>query len=234
MSDFLIQNYQKVRARVLEKAIQYNRDPEKIVLLAVSKNFPATQVARVSALGQACFAENYVQEGVQKILTLKSLEPTRKLEWHFIGPLQSNKTKPVAENFDWVQSVDRLKIAQRLSEQRPENLDPLKVLVQVNMDDAPTKAGVEQTHVLTLCREILALPRLVLRGLMTIPDPKHSYAEELQVHTKTKHLFEHVKESLGCAAFDTLSMGMSGDLQAAIEAGSTMLRVGTAIFGART
>jgi pyridoxal phosphate enzyme (YggS family) len=155
------------------------------------------------------------------------------LVWHCIGPLQSNKTRPVAEHFDWVHSVDRLKIAQRLSEQRPADLPPLNICLQVNIDGGPTKAGVSPTDALALAQAVSALPRLVLRGLMTIPDPLESFDAQVAVHMQAKRLFDDLHASLGLPQFDTLSMGMSADLEAAVQAGSTMVRVGTAVFGGR-
>jgi pyridoxal phosphate enzyme (YggS family) len=201
-----------------------------VKLLAVSKTFPADAVAAVAALGQRDFGENYVQEGVDKIVALKSVAG---LVWHCIGPLQSNKTRLVAEHFDWVHSVDRLKIAQRLSEQRPAHLPPLQVCLQVNIDGGPTKAGVAPVDALALAQAVAALPRLVLRGVMTIPDAVDGFDAQLAVHTQAKRLFEELQTALGLPHFDTLSMGMSADLEAAIQAGSTMVRVGTAVFGAR-
>ena len=199
-------------------------------LLAVSKTFPADAVAAVVALGQRDFGENYVQEGVDKIVALNSVAG---LVWHCIGPLQSNKTRLVAEHFDWVHSVDRLKIAQRLSEQRPAHLPPLQLCLQVNIDGGPTKAGVTPSDALALAQAVAALPRLVLRGVMTIPDAVEGFDAQLAVHTQAKRLFDELQTALGLPQFDTLSMGMSADLEAAIQAGSTLVRVGTAVFGAR-
>jgi pyridoxal phosphate enzyme (YggS family) len=224
------QRYQAVRARITQAALQASRNPDDVQLLAVSKTFAAEQVREVAALGQRDFGENYVQEGVDKIAALKDLPG---LVWHCIGPLQSNKTRPVAEHFDWVHSVDRLKIAQRLSEQRPAHLPPLNICLQVNIDGGPTKAGVSPTDALALARAVVALPRLVLRGLMTIPDPVEGFDAQLAIHMLAKHVFDDLHASLGLPQFDALSMGMSADLEAAVQAGSTMVRVGTAVFGAR-
>jgi pyridoxal phosphate enzyme (YggS family) len=154
--------------------------------------------------------------------------------WHCIGPIQSNKTKLVADHFDWAHTVDRLKIAQRLSDQRPAHLSPLNVCLQVNIDGGETKSGIAPADVLALAVEIAKLPRLTLRGLMTIPDPVEGFQPQVAVHAKARALFDEVKAALNLPQFDTLSMGMTGDLEAAIRAGSTMVRVGTAIFGGRT
>jgi pyridoxal phosphate enzyme (YggS family) len=167
---------------------------------------------------------------VDKIVALKDVPG---LVWHCIGPLQSNKTRPVAEHFDWVHSVDRLKIAQRLSEQRPADLPPLNICLQVNIDGGPTKAGVSPTDALELAQAVSALPRLVLRGLMTIPDPVDGFDAQVAVHLQAKRLFADLHAALALPQFDTLSMGMSADLEAAVQAGSTMVRVGTAVFGRR-
>ena len=153
--------------------------------------------------------------------------------WHCIGPLQSNKTRPVAEHFDWVHSLDRLKIAQRLSEQRPAHMPPLQVCLQVNIDGGTSKAGVVPAEALALAQAVSALPRLALRGLMTIPEPAESVETQLAVHHQAQRLFDDMKAALHLPQFDTLSMGMSSDLEAAVQAGSSMVRVGTAVFGAR-
>lgn len=224
------QRYQAVCERITQAALQAGRKASSVQLLVVSKTFHAEQVAAVAALGQRDFGENYVQEGVDKIAALKDVPG---LVWHCIGPLQSNKTRPVAEHFDWVHSVDRLKIAQRLSEQRPADLPPLNICLQVNIDGGPTKAGVSLADALALAQAVSALPRLVLRGLMTIPDPLESFDAQVAVHLQAKRLFDDLHASLGLPQFDTLSMGMSADLEAAVKAGSTMVRVGTAVFGAR-
>jgi len=228
--DELSSRYQGVSERITQAVLQAGREPHSVQLLAVSKTFPADVVAVVAALGQRHFGENYVQEGVEKIAALKSLPG---LVWHCIGPLQSNKTRFVAEHFDWVHSVDRLKIAQRLSEQRPAHLPPLQVCLQVNIDGGPTKAGVAPSDALALAQAVGALPRLVLRGVMTIPDAVDGFEAQLAVHVQAKRLFDELQTALGLPHFDTLSMGMSADLEAAIQAGSSMVRVGTAVFGAR-
>jgi pyridoxal phosphate enzyme (YggS family) len=198
----------------------------------VSKTFSADDVRQVAASGQRDFGENYIQEGVDKIIALQDSQPA--LVWHCIGPMQSNKTKLVAEHFDWAHTVDRLKIAQRLSDQRPAHLAPLNVCLQVNIDGGETKSGIAPADVLALAAEVAKLPRLALRGLMTIPDPVEGFDAQVAVHAKARALFDEVKTGLNLPQFDTLSMGMTGDLEAAVQAGSTMVRVGTAIFGGRT
>jgi pyridoxal phosphate enzyme (YggS family) len=196
-------------------------------LLAVSKTFGPAAVGEAFAAGQRAFGENYIQEAVEKIALLRELP----LQWHCIGPIQSNKTRLVAANFDWAHTVDRQKTAQRLSEQRPEGMPPLQVCIQVNIDGGPTKSGVAPHDALALARDVAQLPRLALRGIMTIPEPAADFAAQKAVHMKAKALFDDLREA--GLALDTLSMGMTADLEAAIAAGSTMVRVGTAIFGGR-
>ena len=226
-------NLQSVRARIAAACQAAGRATDDVRLLAVSKTFGADAVAQARAAGQRAFGENYVQEGVQKITELA--DPA--LEWHMIGPLQSNKTRLVAEHFDWVHGIDRLKIAQRLSEQRPHERGPLQVCLQVNLDAGANKAGVPPDDALALAEAVARLPRLALRGLMSIPEPTADPRLELQIHQRTRALFEAVGQSLkaqGLApSWDTLSMGMTADLESAILAGSTLVRVGTAIFGRR-
>ena len=220
-------NLQRVQARIAAACLACGRDPSGVRLLAVSKTFDAQAVRQAHAAGQTAFGENYIQEAVDKIAALADLP----LQWHCIGPIQSNKTRLVAAHFDWVHSVDRLKIAQRLSEQRPPALAPLQVCIQVNIDGGATKAGVAPEDVLELARQLQALPGLRLRGLMTIPEPAADFAAALAVHLRARALMEALNaQGLG---LDTLSMGMTGDLEAAVHAGSTMVRVGTAIFGGR-
>jgi len=228
--DEMSSRYQGLSERITQAVLQAGRQHHSVQLLAVSKTFPADQVAAVAALGQRDFGENYVQEGVDKIAALKSVAG---LVWHCIGPLQSNKTRLVAEHFDWVHSVDRLKIAQRLSEQRPAHLPPLQVCLQINIDGGSTKAGVAPADALALAQAVSALPQLALRGLMTIPDPVAGFDAQVAVHAQAKRLFDELQTALALPHFDTLSMGMSADLEAAVQAGSTMVRVGTAVFGAR-
>jgi pyridoxal phosphate enzyme (YggS family) len=206
------------------------RVPTGVRLLAVSKTFDADAVHQAWRAGQREFGENYIQEGVDKIARLRELEPDGGLVWHCIGPVQSNKTRLVAEHFDWLHTLDRLKIAQRLNEQRPAHLPPLNVCLQVNIDGGDTKSGVAPNEALALAQAVLELPRLRLRGLMTIPDPVD---DMVAVHTRARALFEELQRALAQADFDTLSMGMSGDMDAAVQAGSTLVRVGSAIFGTR-
>ena len=220
-------NLQRVRARIAQATTACQRKPDSVTLLAVSKTFPAEAVRQAFAAGQTAFGENYIQEAVDKMSALADLP----LVWHCIGPIQSNKTRQVAEHFDWAHSVDRLKIAQRLSDQRPEGMAPLQVCIQVNIDGGPTKAGVAPEAVLELARQIAALPHLRLRGLMTIPEPAADFASACSVHARARALFD-VLNAQGLQ-LDTLSMGMTADLEAAVQSGSTMVRVGTAIFGKR-
>ena len=221
-------NLQSIRLRMAKACEAAGRDPASVHLLAVSKTFAAQAVAQAHAAGQCDFGENYIQEGVEKIQVLAHLP----LVWHCIGPIQSNKTRLVAEHFDWVHSVDRFKIAQRLSEQRPAALGPLQVCIQVNVDGGPTKAGVPPEQVAELAGQIAALPGLRLRGIMSIPEPAQDFASALAVHQRSLALYESLKAQ--GFDLDTLSLGMSADLEAAIHAGSTMVRVGSAIFGARS
>jgi hypothetical protein len=218
---------QAVQGRIGAACRAAGRDPAGVRLLAVSKTFGPDAVRAALTAGQAAFGENYIQEAVGKIVALQGLP----IEWHCIGPIQSNKTRLVAEHFDWVQSIDRLKIAQRLDAQRPDGRAPLQVCIQVNTDGGPTKAGIAPQEVAALAAEIRRLPRLRLRGLMTIPEPAPDFAAACALHARARALFDALNaDGLG---LDTLSMGMSGDLDAAIQAGSTMVRVGTAIFGQR-
>jgi pyridoxal phosphate enzyme (YggS family) len=218
-----------VRRRISQACSDAGRPESAVTLLAVSKTFPAEAVREAHAAGQTAFGENYVQEALDKISALADLRPT--LQWHLIGPLQSNKTRVVAEAFDWVQSVDRLKIAQRLSEQRPAHLPPLQVCIQVNSSGEDSKSGVPPAEALGLARAVAALPRLQLRGLMALPAPSPDSGEQRRALSVVRELF-HSLCTQGLP-LDTLSMGMSADLEAAIVEGSTMVRVGTALFGHR-
>jgi pyridoxal phosphate enzyme (YggS family) len=213
-------NLQAVRQRITRAAQAVGRDAAGVTLLAVSKNQPAGLVEQALAAGQCAFGENYVQEALEKMAGI------RGAEWHLIGPLQSNKTRIVAERFDWVQSVDSEKVARRLAEQRPAGMAPLNVLVQVNVSGEESKSGVAADKVATLSETIRKLPRLRLRGLMAIPEPGADSAR----YRELKNLYEGMK---GGFEFDTLSVGMSDDLELAIAEGATMVRIGTAIFGAR-
>jgi len=217
-------NLQAVRARIAAACIVAGRAADSVQLLAVSKTWPAASVREAIAVGQRAFGENYVQEAVDKVAELAGLD----LEWHFIGPLQSNKTRLVAENFAWAHSVDRLKIAERLAAQRPPGLSPLQVCIQVNVSGEASKSGCLPAEVSSLARAVTALPRLELRGLMAIPEPSDDSARQREQFAVLRHLRDSLDMEL-----DTLSMGMSHDLEAAIMEGSTLLRVGTAIFGER-
>ncbi len=245
----IARNLQLVRARIVAACRAAGRDPATVRLLAVSKTSAPEAVMEAVVAGQRMFGENYIQEGVEKILTVRGWEaeavrlrassslaeplagPT---VWHCIGPVQSNKTRLVAENFDWVQSIDRLKIAQRLSEQRPPHLPPLQVCLQVNIDGGPTKSGVAPQDAQALAIEVARLPRLQLRGLMSIPEPATDFIAARAIHERAASLFYQIN-SAGVLprAMDTLSTGMTADLEAAIHAGSTLVRIGTAIFGER-
>lgn len=225
-----------VEQRMAQACAASGRARNDVALLAVSKTFGADAVCEAALAGQRAFGENYIQEGVDKIAEVTRRLAARglareALQWHCIGPIQSNKTRLVAEHFDWVHSVDRLKIAQRLSDQRPDALAPLQVCLQVNIDGGANKSGVPPDEVAALARQVQALPRLRLRGLMTIPEPADDYATQKAVHDRAHALWQQLR--VQGIALDTLSMGMSADLEAAIAAGSTLVRVGSAIFGAR-
>ena len=221
-------NLQAVRARIAAACIAAGRPLESVRLLAVSKTWPAASVREAIAAGQRAFGENYVQEAIDKKAELASLNQDLDLEWHFIGPLQSNKTRLVAENFAWVHSVDRLKIAERLSAQRPPELAPLQICLQVNVSGEASKSGCDPDQVATLARTLATLPGLRLRGLMAIPEPSDDPLRQRQQFAILRRLRDSLPMEL-----DTLSMGMSHDLEAAIMEGSTLLRIGTAIFGQR-
>jgi PLP dependent protein len=222
---------QAVKGRIEAACQAAGRDANSVTLLAVSKTFGPEVVREAQAAGQRAFGENYVQEALAKIDALADLRP--QLEWHFIGPLQSNKTRPVAEAFDWVHSVDRLKIAERLAEQRPAWLPPLKLCLQVNVSGEASKSGIAPAELPALAAAVAALPaaRVQLAGLMSIPAPAADEAEQRAAHRQLREMLQVLRQQ-GLAQ-DTLSMGMSGDLEAAIAEGSTIVRVGTAIFGAR-
>ena len=220
-------NLQRVRARMEQACRACGRDPASVTLLAVSKTFGADAVRQAHAAGQTAFGENYIQEAVDKMVAVADLP----LTWHCIGPIQGNKTRLVAGHFDWAHTVDRLKIAERLSVQRPAQRAPLQVCLQVNIDGGPNMSGVAPGQALALAREVAQLPGLTLRGLMTIPEPAPDFATALAVHRQARALFDDLCDA--GLALDTLSMGMTADLEAAIHAGSTMVRVGTAIFGGR-
>ena len=233
----IVANLMQVRQRIELAALAAKREPEEIELLAVSKTFPASAIEEAMHAGQTAFGENYVQEAVEKITLLAKLRPW--LVWHYIGPIQSNKTRELAEHFDWVHSVDRLKIAERLSAQRGEfpSLAELQLCVQVNVSDEESKGGVPLSEAKALCDEISKMPNVVLRGLMTIPAPNADPIEQRKAFAQVRDLFGQIQTSRYTDPryqfFDTLSMGMSDDLEAAIAEGSTIVRVGTAIFGKR-
>lgn len=218
---------QSVRARVAAACQSAGRAASEVTLLAVSKTVEPEVVSQAFDAGQTAFGENYIQEAVQKIIELRHLA----LEWHCIGPIQSNKTRLVAQHFDWVQTLDRLKIAQRLSEQRPSGLPPLQVCIQVNVDGGQAKSGVSPGEVLALAQRVVALPNLCLRGIMCIPEPASDFVAACALFARVKAVFDALNAQ--GLALDTLSMGMSADLEAAIQSGSTMVRVGSAIFGGR-
>lgn len=224
-------NLQGVREQIAQACAHAGRDVADVALLAVSKTFGPDAVHEALAAGQRAFGENYIQEGVEKILALRESRPDAAITWHCIGPVQSNKTRLVATHFDWVQSVDRLKIAQRLSEQRPAGLEPLQVCLQVNLDGGATKSGVTPAALPALAEAVARLPNLKLRGLMCIPEPADSFEVQRAVFLQAKALFDDLNAR--GLTLDTLSMGMSDDLDAAVATGSTMVRVGRAVFGRR-
>jgi PLP dependent protein len=232
----LAQRYASVLQKIEAAAIAAGRESHAVRLLAVSKTFDAALVQALWDKGQRAYGENYVQEAVAKIEALKHLKP--EIEWHLIGPLQSNKTAVVAENFDWVQTIDRFKIAQRLNEQRPAHLSPLQVCIQVNVDGGLTKSGLDCTSglqaLLDMSHQIGGLERLTLRGLLAIPEPESDKAKQQAVFAKVRVAFDFLNKNLSAdRQLDTLSMGMSADFEAAIAVGSTMVRIGSSIFGER-
>ena len=236
----IVRNLQLVLDRITTACVAAGRNPASVHLLAVSKTCAADAVSDAIEGGQRTFGENYIAEGVEKILALNALQVNSSIEasdtlaWHCIGPVQSNKTRLVAENFQWVQSVDRLKIAQRLSEQRPPHLPPLQICLQINIDGGVNKSGVELADLTALALEVAKLSRLNLRGLMTIPEPAINFEAACAVFARAKAVFDELNASgVLPLPMDTLSMGMTQDLEAAIHSGSTMVRVGTAIFGSR-
>ena len=219
------QSLQQLRAQIQLAEINYQRQPDSVLLLAVSKSKPASALIKAYQAGQRHFGENYLQEALNKQQALGAFDIT----WHYIGPIQSNKTKAIASQFDWVHSVDKLKIAQRLSEQRPSHLAPLNICLQVNISAEPSKSGIQLAELAELCEQIAELPKLKLRGVMAIPAPSHSFAQQCQPY---KTLYQAVK-NLNKPELDTFSFGMSDDLNAAIAEGSTIVRIGTALFGTR-
>ncbi len=223
------ENIQSVRSRIKQACVTADRSADSVTLLVVSKTFSAEAVREAFAAGERHFGENYVQEAVDKIAALADLRA--QVQWHLIGPLQSNKTRVVAEHFDWVHSVDRLKIAQRLSEQRPAGLPPLQVCLQVNISGEASKSGVAPADTLALALAVARLPNLRLRGLMVIPEAEVDVLAQRAPLRATRELLLQLQQA--GLAVDTLSMGMSADLEAAVLEGSTMVRIGTAIFGSR-
>ncbi|WP_421132248.1 YggS family pyridoxal phosphate-dependent enzyme [Alteromonas sp. A079] len=217
------------REHVANATADAHRPPNSVKLLAVSKTKPVSDIMAAYEAGQRCFGENYIQEGVEKV---KELSDLQDIEWHMIGPIQSNKTKAVAEHFDWVHTVDREKIARRLNDQRPHGCAPLNICIQVNIDDEDSKSGVAPAELASLVAFISDLPNLTLRGIMAIPKANPSIEEQEATLTALKELFDQYHTSL--SNFDTLSVGMSSDMVQAIQCGSTMVRIGTAIFGKRT
>jgi pyridoxal phosphate enzyme (YggS family) len=224
-------NLQAVEATIGAACASSGRARNEVKLLAVSKTFPAEAVVEAMASGQRAFGENYLQEGLDKMQEVARLQPDTPVEWHFIGPIQSNKTRPIASNFQWVHTVERLKIAQRLSEQRPEELGPLDICIQVNISGEASKSGAGEDELPELARQVAALPNLRLRGLMAIPEATQDEAQQRAAFARLRMLFETLRGQ--GLALDTLSMGMSGDLKAAVAEGATIVRVGSAIFGAR-
>ena len=221
---------QQVRQRIAGACAAAGRSVDSVTLLAVSKTCPPERVREAHAAGQRCFGENYVQEALAKMADLADLRA--ETEWHLIGPLQSNKTRAVAEHFDWVHSVDRLKLAERLSAQRPPGLAPLQVCLQVNISGEASKSGLAAGEVSEVARAVARLPGLTLRGLMAIPEPAADFDAQRRPHRALRDLLAGLRAQ-GLAGLDTLSMGMSADLEAAVAEGATLVRVGTAIFGER-
>lgn len=220
------ENLSRIQQQIEQISAEYQR--ENVRLLAVSKTKPVQAIEEAIRAGQYAFGENYVQEGVEKIAYFSG---NKSLEWHFIGPLQSNKSRLVAEHFDWIQTVDRFKIAERLNDQRPEHLPPLNVLIQINISDESSKSGIQPEEMFSLAEKISQFPRLKLRGLMAIPKPESEPEQQKIALRKMKDLFNRLQQQF--ESVDTLSMGMSDDMASAIECGSTMVRIGTAIFGER-
>lgn len=226
----IVEHIAKVNQQVEQACHKFGRNPAAVRLLAVSKTQPAEALLEAVAAGQRAFGENYLQEALQKQQQLAHLP---ELEWHFIGPVQSNKTRDIATHFDWVHTLERLKVAQRLNDQRPEPLPPLQVLIQVNVSGEASKSGIEPQALPELAAAVIALPRLQLRGLMCIPEAVEDFAQQRAAFARLRALLETLQHQYPALPLDTLSMGMSGDLQAAIAEGSTLVRIGTAIFGAR-
>lgn len=223
----LSDKYDSVRQQIVAACHQAGRSPAEVHLLAVSKTRAADEVRQLYGCGQTAFGENYLQEALDKIETLRDLP----LEWHFIGPIQSNKTRAIAEHFDWVHSVDRLKIAQRLSEQRPADRSALNICLQVNISGEASKSGCLPEELAELAQQVTALPNIRLRGLMAIPEPETDPVRQRATFARVRALMTDLQARW--PALDTLSMGMSGDLDAAVAEGATIVRIGTALFGPR-
>ena len=222
---------QAVDALIVAAVNASARKRADVQLLAVSKTFPAEAVLEAIDAGQLVFGENYLQEGLDKIASIAQARPQLRVEWHFIGPIQSNKTRPIAASFDWVHTVERLKIAERLSEQRPPALGPLNICLQVNISGELSKSGVKPEDLPALAAQVALLPNVRLRGLMAIPEPETDFDKQRAAFRRLRLLAEQLRAS--GLALDTLSMGMSGDLAAAVAEGATIVRIGSAIFGAR-
>ena len=223
----IAENLAQIQLNISEYCKKYQRNSQDLKLLAVSKTKPAQDIRQAFDAGQTCFGENYLQESISKIHELSDLD----IEWHFIGAIQSNKTRELAEHFAWIHSVDRLKIAQRLSNQRPDSLPPLNICLQVNISEEQSKSGFKMADIEVIVDDIISLPNLKLRGLMAIPAKADNLEAQRKVFSKMKSLFETLQTNH--PQIDTLSMGMTADMEAAIAEGSTMIRIGTAIFGAR-
>lgn len=224
-------NLTTIQQKIVEHCQSAERDSHSVSLLAVSKTKPNEAILEAYQAGQRAFGENYVQEGIEKIHYFE--QQNIQLEWHFIGPLQSNKTRLVAENFAWLQTLDRKKIADRLNEQRPHYKAPLNVLIQINISDEESKSGISPTEMLELAEHIQHLPQLRLRGLMAIPAPTEDVNKQEFAFRQMQTLFQQLQQAFPQQQIDTLSMGMSDDMASAIKCGSTMVRIGTAIFGSR-
>ncbi len=220
-------NINVINSRISELEQQYNRSPHSVKLLAVSKTRGTNEIKDAMAAGQQCFGESYVQESIVKIQALP-----KDIEWHFIGPIQANKTRDIAENFAWVHSVDRIKIAQRLNDQRPKNLPPLNICIEINVSEETTKSGINFADLSEFANQISQMPNLKLRGLMAIPEPTSNFDNQRENFHKVTTAFQNLKNT--GLDIDTLSMGMSNDYEAAIAEGATIIRLGTAIFGPRT
>ncbi len=221
------QRYQTILDKIKQAEIQYQREPNSVKLIAVSKTKPAKMIREMASLGQQAFGENYLQEAIGKQDELSDLD----LQWHFIGHIQSNKTKDITQHFDWVHGVDRFKIAKRLSDQRSDQKSPIDICLQVNLEAELTKSGISPEHAVDLAQQVSTLPNIRLRGLMAIPSPNNSFSVQRRLFMQLRKLLEQINQS--GLKLDTLSMGMTDDMEAAIAEGATHIRIGTALFGAR-